>query len=102
MVFKVTITIAFNGMVEGNHWDQWFWGKTTICTIGPTMEWLCTIVEVCVVFGPSSGSDNWITASCFANSRRNSTFGFHKLTSFFIANNEDNKEIRASATVVPN
>ena len=33
---------------------QWFWGKTTIgnngfrwlCTIGPTMEWLCTIVEV--------------------------------------------------------
>ena len=46
-------------MVEGNHWDQWFsdgfWVlKTTIdndglrwlCTIGPTMEWLCTIVEV--------------------------------------------------------
>ena len=33
---------------------QWFCGKTTIgndgfqwlCTIGPTMEWLCTIVEV--------------------------------------------------------
>ena len=33
---------------------RWFWGKTTIgdngfpwvCTIGPTMEWLCTIVEV--------------------------------------------------------
>ena len=33
---------------------RWFWGKTTIgndgfrwlCTIGLTMEWLCTIVEV--------------------------------------------------------
>ena len=33
---------------------RWFWGKTTIGndgfrwlrTIGPTMEWLCTIVEV--------------------------------------------------------
>ena len=47
-----------NGMVGGNHWDQWFsdgfWGKATIgndgfrwlCTIGPTMEWLCTIIEV--------------------------------------------------------
>ena len=46
-----------NAMVARNHWDQWFsdgWGKTTIgndgfrwlCTIGLTMEWLCTIVEV--------------------------------------------------------
>ena len=24
MVFKVTITTPLKGMVEGNHWDQWF------------------------------------------------------------------------------
>ena len=43
-----------NGMVWGNHWVQWFWGQATIgfdgcrwlSTIGPTMEWLHTIVEV--------------------------------------------------------
>ena len=56
MVFKVTITIEWNGWGQplGSMVFRWFWGKTTIgndgfrwlCTIGPTMEWLCTIVEV--------------------------------------------------------
>ena len=56
MVFKVTITIERNGWVQplGSMVFRWFWGETTIgndgfqwlCTIGPTMEWLCTIVEV--------------------------------------------------------
>ena len=56
MVFEVSITIEWNGWGQplGSMVFQWFWGKTTIgnddfwwlCTIGPTMEWLCTIVEV--------------------------------------------------------
>ena len=56
MVFKVTITIERNGWGQplGSMVFRWFWCKTTIgnngfrwlCTIGPTMEWLCTIVEV--------------------------------------------------------
>ena len=56
MVFKVTITIEWNGWGQplGSMVFRWFWNKTTIgndgfrwlCTIGPTMEWLCTIVEV--------------------------------------------------------
>ena len=56
MVFKVTITIEWNGWGQplGSMVFRWFCGKTTIgndgfrwlCTIGPTMEWLCTIVEV--------------------------------------------------------
>ena len=32
-----------NRMVGGNHWERWFrW----FSTIGPTMEWLSTIVQV--------------------------------------------------------
>ena len=56
MVFKVTITIEWNGWVQplGSMVFWSFWGNTTIgnngfwwlCTISPTMEWLCTIVEV--------------------------------------------------------
>ena len=56
MVFKVTITIEWKswGQPLGSMVFRWFWRKTTIgndgfrwlCTIGPTMEWLCTIVEV--------------------------------------------------------
>ena len=56
MVFKGTITIEWNGWGQplGSMVFRWFWGKATIgndgfrwlCTIGPTMEWLCTIVEV--------------------------------------------------------
>ena len=47
MVFKVTITIEWNGWGQplGSMVFRWFWGKTTIgndgfrwlCTIGPTM-----------------------------------------------------------------
>ena len=56
MVFKGTITIEWNGL--GQPLDsmgfQWFLGQATIgfdgfrwlSTIGPTMEWLHTIVEV--------------------------------------------------------
>ena len=56
MVFKVTINIEWNGWGQplGSMVFRWFWGKTTIgnngfqwlCTNCPTMEWLCTIVEV--------------------------------------------------------
>ena len=59
MVFKVTITIEWNGWGQplGSMVFRWFWNKTTIgndgfrwlCTIGPTMEWLCTIVEVYMI-----------------------------------------------------
>ena len=65
MVFKVTITIEWNGLGQplGSMVFRWFWGKTTIgndgfrwlCTIGPTMEWLCTIVEL----GRSEKRKNW-------------------------------------------
>ena len=52
------IHIAWLGLFEISIWGsmvfRWFWGKTTIgndgfrwlCTIGPTMEWIGTIVEV--------------------------------------------------------
>ena len=56
MVFKSTITIEWNGLGQplGSMVFQWFWGQATIgfdglrwlSTIGPTMEWLHTIVEV--------------------------------------------------------
>ena len=56
MVFKGTITIEWNGLGQplGSMVFQWFWGHATIgfdglrwlSTIGPTMEWLHTIVEV--------------------------------------------------------
>ena len=56
MVFNVTITIEWNGCAQplGSMVFQWFWGKTTngndgfrqLSTIGLTMEWFCTIVEV--------------------------------------------------------
>ena len=56
MVFKGTITIEWNGLGQplGSMVFQWFWGQATIgfdglrwlSTIGPTMEWLHTIVEV--------------------------------------------------------
>ena len=56
MVFKGSITIEWNGLGQplGSMVFQWFWGHTTIgfdglrwlSTIGPTMEWLHTIVEV--------------------------------------------------------
>ena len=55
-MFKVTITIECNGCTQplGSMVFRCFWDKTTIdndgfqwlCTIGPTMEWLRTIVEV--------------------------------------------------------
>ena len=56
MVFKGTITIEWNGLGQplGSMVFQWFWSQATIgfdgfrwlSTIGPTMEWLHTIVEV--------------------------------------------------------
>ena len=56
MVFKGTITIEWNGLGQplGSMVFRWFWGHATIgfnglrwlSTIGPTMEWLHTIVEV--------------------------------------------------------
>ena len=56
MVFKGTITIEWNGLGQplGSMVFRWFWGHKTIgsdglrwlSTIGPTMEWLHTIVEV--------------------------------------------------------
>ena len=53
MVFPNSDAMVRNG-VDLEKVFQWFWGKTTIgndgfqwfCTIGPTMGWLCTIVEV--------------------------------------------------------
>ena len=56
MVFKGTITIEWNGLGQplGSMVFRWFWGQATIgfdglrwlSTIGPTVEWLHTIVEV--------------------------------------------------------
>ena len=56
MVLKSTITIEWNGLGQplGSMVFRWFWGHKTIgfdglrwlSTIGPTMEWLHTIVEV--------------------------------------------------------
>ena len=56
VVLKSTITIEWNGLGQplGSMVFQWFWGQATIgfdglrwlSTIGPTMEWLHTIVEV--------------------------------------------------------
>ena len=73
MVFKVTITIEWNGWGQplGSMVFRWFWGKTTIgndgfrwlCTIGLTMEWLCTIVEVY----------SW-TFFCWSFKKRNTTW----------------------------
>ena len=60
MVFKGTITIEWNGLGQplGSMVFRWFWGHATIgfdglrwlSTIGPTMEWLHTIVEVYSLF----------------------------------------------------
>ena len=43
-----------NVMIGSNDWERWFLGQTTIgndafrllSTIGPTLEWLSTIVQV--------------------------------------------------------
>ena len=60
MVFKGTITIEWNGLGQplGSMVFRWFWGHATIgfdglwwlSTIGPTMEWLHTIVEVYLLY----------------------------------------------------
>ena len=56
MIFYGTITIEWNGLGQPlrSMVFRWFWGLATIgndgfrwfSTIGPTMEWLPTIVEV--------------------------------------------------------
>ena len=61
MVFKVTITIEWNGWVQplGSMVFRWFWGKTTIGNDG--FRWLCTI-------GPTDGMvmyHHWSLSWCF-------------------------------------
>ena len=53
---------------------RWFWGNPTIgndgfrwfCTIGPTMEWLSTIVDVYLSFFLPISAHNYIYCKLFA------------------------------------
>ena len=66
MIFYGTITIEWNGLGQPlrSMVFRWFWGLATIgndgfqwfSTIGPTMEWLPTIVEVYTIDTPSNFS----------------------------------------------